>query len=64
MNSGKSVTFALLCIFIAVAFTGWEEVTYSMTPAQKRGWFIAACILVLGTLAWLLRPCWQWMFIN
>ena len=48
--------FALLATFIALAYSGWEEFTYAMTPAQKRGWFIAASVLVIGVLAYLLRP--------
>ena len=56
MNSTKAVMFALLCTFVALAYSGWEEFTYAMTPAQKRGWFIAASVLVIGVLAWLLRP--------
>jgi len=54
--TAKTIMFALLATFIALAYSGWEEFTYAMTPAQKRGWFIAASVLVIGVLAYLLRP--------
>jgi len=61
-NLNKTV-FVLTCVLIAFAYTGWEQFTYAMTPAQKRGWFITISLVVLAGLAWALRPLFiRWFF--
>jgi len=56
MTRRKITILPLIAVLMAFAYSGWEEFTYRMTPAQKRGWFIMFSIVVLGALAWVLRP--------
>ncbi len=62
----RNVLFAALATLVAFAWSGWEQFTYEMTTAQKRGWFIAVFLVVLLALAWLLKPWFVklFMFIN
>lgn len=55
MTSLNKTVFILTCVLIAFAWAGWEEFTYAMTPAQKRGWFITISMVVLVGLSWALR---------
>jgi len=52
----RNTVFALAATLVALAWAGWDRFTYAMTPAQKRGWFIAISLVVLLALAWGLKP--------
>jgi hypothetical protein len=52
----RKTAFALVATLLAFAWSGWEQFTYAMTPAQKRGWFIAISLVVSLALAWGLKP--------
>lgn len=58
----RQIGFALLCILIALVWGGWKRLTWAMTQAQKRGWFLFACAFFLFVTYWLAKPVIKYLF--
>lgn len=52
----RQTAFALTCILIALFIGGWDRLTWAMTGAQKRGWFVVTVLFFLTIAVWLIWP--------
>lgn len=52
----RQTAFALCCTLIALVWSGWDRLTWAMTGAKKRGWFVVTVLFFSLIAVWLIWP--------